>query len=66
MSTSLGFVELTDSDVAHVLGDVLIPRLKEIVTSRANGHCMRVIHLDIELMIALCRELRRECSNAQI
>jgi len=66
MSTSLGFVELTDSDVAHALGDVLIPRLKEIVTSRTNGHCMRITHLDVELMIALCRELRRECSNAQI
>lgn len=66
MSTSMAFVELSDRDVTLALRDILIPRLKEYVLSRAPGHCMRIANLDMELMIALSLALRKECSNVQI
>src|SRR5712692_5984375 len=66
MSTSMAFAELSDRDVTLALRDVLVPRLKEYVLSRAPGHCMRVANLDMELMIALSLALRKECSNIQI
>ena len=65
MSTSMAF-ELTDHDVTKALSDILAPRLKEHILSRAPGHCMRVANLDLDLMRVLTRFLRQECPTAQI
>lgn len=66
MSTSMAFVELSDRDVTLALSEVLVPRLKKYVLSRAPGHCMRVANLDMELMITLSLALRKKCPDAQV
>jgi DNA phosphorothioation-dependent restriction protein DptH len=66
MSTSVAFVELSDRDVTMALSEVLMPRLKEHILSRAPGHCMRIANLDLDLMIMLTLMLRQECPSAQI
>lgn len=66
MSNGAAFLELNESDVMQALCDVLVPRLKEHILSRAPGHCMRVANLDLDLMIALSQALRTACPDAQI
>src|SRR5579884_3427074 len=65
-TTGISFQELTSSDLTHALCEVLAPRLRERLLARAPGHCMRVANLDLALMKALCRILRKECPSAQI
>ncbi len=65
-TTGISFQELTSSDLTHALCEVLAPRLRERLLARAPGHCMRVANLDLALMKALCRTLRKECPSAQI
>src|SRR5450755_3848213 len=66
MSTSTAFLELNESDITQALCDVLVPRLKETILTRAPGHCMRVTNLDNKLMILLSRILHIACPDAQI
>jgi DNA phosphorothioation-dependent restriction protein DptH len=65
-STGITFQELTSTDLTNALCEVLVPRLRERLRTRAPGHCMRVANLDQALMKALCRSLRKECPSAQI
>lgn len=66
MSTGITFYELQERDVIQALSQILLPRLKAYLQSRAPGHCMRVAHLDLELMIALTHNLRSACPDVQI
>lgn len=66
MSTSTTFLEIQESDVIQALSQIFLPRLKACLQSRAPGHCMRVAHLELELMIALTHKLRSACPDAQI
>lgn len=66
MSTSVAFQELNESDLTLALSEVLVPRLKEHILSRAAGHCMRIANLDMDLMVVLSKTLRQECPDAQI
>src|SRR5579884_1275192 len=65
-TTGISFQELTSSDLTNALCEVLAPRLRERLLTRAPGHCMRVANLDQALMKALCRTLRKERPSAQI
>lgn len=63
---SQGFRTLQPHDLAAELERELVPRLVELLRSRANGHCMRVTDLDRELMVRLCGRLRAETPETQI
>jgi len=63
---STGFQELQDHDLTQALEELLFPRLKQLLATRASGHCMRVADLDIDLMEALGSALHRELPDAQV
>jgi hypothetical protein len=63
---SQGFLELQDEQLTQALEKLLLPRLRDIIASRGNGHCMRVADLDPRLMVVLTRGLRREVPEAQV
>ena len=55
-----GLRALHPHDLSAELEKLLLPRLLDLVRSRAPGHCMRIGDLDIELMTRLCSRLRAE------
>lgn len=61
-----GIQELQQKQLTQALEELLLPRLRDIVTSRDKGHCMRVADLDSDLMTVLTRSLRRKLPEAQI
>jgi DNA phosphorothioation-dependent restriction protein DptH len=65
-TTGITFQELTSIDLTNALCEVLAPRLRKRLLTRAPGHCMSVANLDAALMKSLCRLLRKECPSAQI
>ena len=61
-----GLRELHPDDLAAELERVLVPGLIEILRARKPGHCMRVLDLDGDLMLRLCRRLRAEVPDAEV
>jgi hypothetical protein len=66
MSNTASFHTLRDEDVIRALTQLLVPRLQDLITSRAAGHCMRIADLDLPLMLNIARTLRAGISPAQI
>src|SRR6266849_418229 len=66
MNTNTGFTEVTEDDVTQALKKVLLPRLREALEASHPGHCMRATNLDLNLMTALCSDLRRTCPDSQV
>lgn len=66
ITVTRGLQELHDADLTQALVGQLLPRLSKHMRSRAHGHCMRVADLDMTLMVALCRALRNQVSDAQV
>jgi DNA phosphorothioation-dependent restriction protein DptH len=66
MSGTTPFYALRDEDIIQALTQLIVPRLQDIITDRAAGHCMRIADLDLDLMLSIARVLRREFSDAQI
>ncbi|WP_288142402.1 hypothetical protein [Mesorhizobium sp.] len=48
------------------LENVAVPVLVEQLRSRVAGHCMRIGHLDVDLMIRLCARLRAELPSTTV
>jgi len=63
---SSGFQELRPEDVTQALEELLLPRFQQMLSSRAPGHCMRVVDVDLDLMMRLVRTLRRDLPDAQV
>jgi DNA phosphorothioation-dependent restriction protein DptH len=63
---SSGFQELRQEDVTRALEEFLLPRFQQLLSSRAPGHCMRVVDVDVDLMLRLVRTLRRNLPEAQV
>lgn len=61
-----GLCELQLCDLSAELEQVLLPRLTELLGSRASGHCMRVNDLDLDLAVRLCGRLRAEAPNSEV
>lgn len=61
-----GLREIQPYDLAAELERVLLPKLVELLKSRAPGHCMRVIDLDADLMARLCGRLRAEVPGSEV
>src|SRR5688572_10593224 len=51
---------MSPDDLNTALQEVLLPRLKALMSSREPGHCMRVPDLDVGLIEQLAREIRRD------
>jgi hypothetical protein len=66
MNTNRGFTEVTEEDITQALKKVLLPRMQEALEASLPGHCMRVTNLDLNLMTALCSDLRRTCPYSQV
>ena len=60
------FRALPASDLAHSLEELLVPRLTEALRGRAPGHCMSVLDLGAELMVALAKGLRSQAPAANV
>ncbi|WP_239395161.1 hypothetical protein [Frankia sp. CiP3] len=58
MTTTSGLREITDANVDQALERVLLPRLSELLSTRGNGHCMRINDVDGQLSATLTRRLR--------
>lgn len=63
---SIGFQELSQTQLAIELENVAVPLLVDQLRARAAGHCMRISDLDTELMIRFCARLRAELPNTTI
>jgi DNA phosphorothioation-dependent restriction protein DptH len=63
---SQGLRPLQAHDLAAELERELLPRLSDLLRSRAAGHCMRITDLDRDLMVRLCGRLRAEVPDAQL
>ena len=63
---SQGLREIQPYDLAAELERVLLPKLVELLKSRAPGHCMRVTDLDADLMARLCGRLRAEVPDSEV
>ena len=63
---SQGLRDLQPYDIAAELEKILVPHLTERINSRSLGHCMRVSHLERDLMVRLCGRLRAEVPDANI
>jgi DNA phosphorothioation-dependent restriction protein DptH len=61
-----GLQQLQDEQLTKALENLLLPHLTETIAGRCNGHCMRVADLDLNLMVALTRSLRRDIPEAQV
>lgn len=61
-----GLREIQPYDLAAELERVILPRLVELLKSRAPGHCMRVTDLDVDLMARLCGRLRAEVPDSEV
>ena len=66
MNTNTGFTEVTEEDITQALKKVLLHRLQEALEASHPGHCMRVTNLDLNLMTALCSDLRLACPDSQV
>lgn len=66
MSVEQPFQELYEGDMTRALCEVLIPRLRTLLHTRAPGHCMRVANLERSLTTVLCKTLRQDCPTTQI
>lgn len=62
---STGYQLLKEDNLRQALRELLVPRLKDLLLTRASGHCMRVTDLDDRLMAMVCKDLRSEIENAQ-
>ena len=60
------FRALSPSDLAHSLEELLVPRLTEALRDRAPGHCMSVLDLGDELMLAVARGLRSQAPATNV
>lgn len=63
---SVGFQELSTTQLTNELENVAVPLLVEQLRTRVAGHCMRVSDLDADLMIRLCARLRAELPNTTV
>ena len=63
---TVSFLEITPVQLTNELENVAVPLLFEQLRTRAAGHCMRVSHLDLDLMIRLCARLRAELPNTTV
>ena len=54
------FTALSASDLSHSLEELLVPRLAEALRVREPGHCMSVLDLGAELMVAVAKGLRSQ------
>ena len=61
-----GLREIQPYDLSAELESVVLPRLRELLRSRAPGHCMRITDLDTDLMVRLCGRLRAEVPNSEV
>jgi DNA phosphorothioation-dependent restriction protein DptH len=60
------FEPIRGNEITRALEESLLPRLRQIIESRAPGHCMRIADLDRDLMISLAQGLRRSLPEAQV
>ena len=63
---SEAFRSLSASDIADSLEELLVPRLTEALRGRGPGHCMSVLDLGSELMVALAKGLRSQVPTANV
>jgi len=61
-----GFKELSATELAAALEEVLMPSLVAALRGRSAGHCMRVLDLDDDLAVRLCARLRAEVPQSQV
>ena len=61
-----GIKTLRDKFFQEALRDLLVPRLKGIIKTRKDGHCMRLSDLDTDLMVLICSDIRKEIEPVQI
>ena len=60
------FRPLSALDLAHSLEELLVPRLTEALRDRAPGHCMSVLDLGDELMLAVAKGLRSQAPATNV
>lgn len=60
------FQEIVDDEINQALEALLLPRLRQLLSEREPGHCMRVSDLSLSLMLALCQRLRQDQPSAQV
>jgi DNA phosphorothioation-dependent restriction protein DptH len=62
----IGLRPLDRHDLAVALEEAALPRLRELLTQRGRGHCMRVTDIDDILATRLCARLRAEVPTAVV
>lgn len=60
------FIKLPKNTLNEAISGILTPKIEAILNSRGPGHCMRVTDLDDEIMVSVCKELRRACPDKNI
>lgn len=65
MTQTAGLKPLNREEWLDSVESVASPFLRRILAKRAPGHCMRVVDIDIDLMIKLCRRMRDICPEVQ-
>jgi DNA phosphorothioation-dependent restriction protein DptH len=63
---STGFQELQNEQLIQYLEELLVPPLRDVITSRGRGHCIRIADLHLDLMVALTHALRRDLNEAEV
>lgn len=61
-----GLRKTSPSDLNAELEGILVDQIGEILADRAPGHCMRVGDLDLDLMLGVCRRIRKLSPESQV
>ncbi len=61
-----GIQTVREKDFQAALVTSLLPFMVDLLESRGAGHCMRITDLDLELMLALTKELRQKVPSGQV
>ena len=65
MIQTTGLKPLSREDWLDAVENVAAPFIRRMMEKRSPGHCMRVVDIDVDLMVKLCRRLRDICPEVQ-
>lgn len=60
------FSELTTDKLNEAITALLCPQIYAILNNRGDGHCMRIMDMEEDIMLAVCREIRKQQTNANV
>lgn len=66
MLLSNTFSELTTDKLNEDITALLCPQIQAIMNNRGDGHCMRIMDMGEDVMLAVCQEIRKQQKNANV